>query len=62
MTLKKDMDRLLPEAKQYLQSLFNHALTNLKDISDMYVTQKSFANNHTELQNYTDKVFNPAIK
>jgi len=56
------MDKLSPDAKKYFQSLVEHSLTNLKDISDLYLTQKSFADNHTEYQNYTDKVFNPAIK
>lgn len=34
----------------------------MRNISELYVTQKNFSSNLTEMQNYTETVMNVAIK
>ena len=62
LTVKEGLDKLDPVSKKFVQKFFHHVLSQLKDISELYETQKSHANNHTEWQNYTETVMNVEIK
>lgn len=62
LTVKEGLDKLDPTSKKFVQKFFHHVLSQLKDISELYVTQKSYANNHTQWLNYTEKVMNVEIK